>query len=301
MQAWHVLTLAFVLSAESWAAACCGSNSLFPSLISGQERTQLTLTGTTGQSVADADPQGAVTPRTSSDEEWRHTLRLDAATLLSDRWQLGVGIPVTARSRSRNGAGAQAWGLGDLSANVGWEWLPEWTYSAWRPKGFVFGGMNLATAQGPFGASALFQVDALGRGYSTAFVGALFQKTWPNWDTALFIEGHIPVSGAISVGSGVFVQPAAGTSASLAVGWNHGDLRLGASLGAVYEGGRRTFGWVEQQGSAQYAFPLAAQLSYLVSEAWSLSALYSDGTLLGGANQPLSRTVSVLVQTRWQR
>lgn len=289
-------------SNAAWGAACCGSNGLFPSLIAGQERTQVSLTATTGQTVAEADPQGAIQNRAADDIETRHGLRLDAATLLSDRWQLGVNVPLVARYRDRTGVAAQSFGVGDVGASIAWEMLPEWTYSRWRPKGLVFGGVSLATGQGPFASEALYKIDATGRGYSTAFVGFLIHKGWRVLDMALLSEAHLPLGGPIDLTDGeVQLHPGWGATASLALGVNWGNFRLGTAVTWNREAGRRTTGLIESSGAATFAWPVTLQASYLLSEAWSLSALYSDGTLLGGVGQPLNRTLALVLQTRWQR
>jgi hypothetical protein len=52
----------------------------------------------------------------------------------------------------------------------------------------------------------------------------------------------------------------------------------------------------------QLAWDAGLEASYLVADDWSISASYTDQTLLGPAvNTALSRTFSLAIQHRWQR
>lgn len=285
-----------------WAAACCGSNNLFPALISGDERMQLTATTLLSSVVAETSDVGVYLPRTAADFESRQTLRLDFATLISDRWQLGASVPVARRARSRNGSSAEAVGLGDLGLMVGYEAVPLWGYSPWKPKVLVFGGLTLPTGRAPFESASLYQVDALGRGYWTFTLGALAQKIWGRWDLVLLGEAHQPLARDRETSAGALrLSPGLGASTSLGAGWSYDDFRIGVMLSAVFEGPVRTSGLIDAVSSSQFSAPVTAQISYLAGDTLSIGALYSDATLLPSRGLPLARSVSLLVQTRWDR
>ncbi len=284
------------------AAACCGSGNLFPALISGDERMQLTATTLLASVVGEASDVGAFVPRGAGDSETRQTLRLDFATLISDRWQLGVSVPVARRARSRNGSSAEALGLGDAGLMVGYEAVPLWSYSRWKPKVVAFASVTLPTGRAPFHSASLYQVDALGRGYWTLTLGALAQKTWGSWDAVLLGEAHQPIARDWETSAGTLhLAPALGASVSFGGGWSYEDFRFGLMLSAVFEGPVRTTGLITAASSSQFSAPITAQLSYLAAETLSVGALYSDATLLPSRGVPLSRSVSLLVQTRWDR
>lgn len=293
---------AFFISTRLWAAACCGGNNLFPSLISGDEKAQITATTAYSSVVGDALVSGAFVGRSSDDGESRATLRLDFAALLSDRWQMGLSVPVVRRIRTRPNAQAEAVGLGDLGIMLAYEAFPQWSYSAWKPKGLLFLSLGLPTGRSALDSQMLFQIDAMGRGYWVPGIGALFQKAWDRWDAIFTGQVTLPLPRALSTPAGNFgLTPSLGGSASLGMGWSWDDLRLGALLTAQYEGPVRTTGLVEETGSSQLSFPLTLQASYLISPAWSLTALYSDSSLVNARNVPIARALSLMLQTRWDR
>lgn len=283
-------------------AACCGGGNLFPSLIAGDASGQVTATTSYSHTFADAPVTGAAVTRAADDFETRSTLKVDAAVLLSDLWQVGVSVPIVRRLRDRHGSQADALGLGDISALAGYEFLPQWSYSAWRPKGTLFAGVVAPTGRSPQDAQSLFQIDSMGRGYWMVTAGALFQKTWGRWDALFLAEAHQPFARDVVAQAGVFhLNPAFGASGALGVGWSAGDLRLGAMLSAVFEGPVRTTGLIDEVGNPQVSYPLSAQLAYMLNDDLSLAGTFSDNSLLGATNTPLSRSLGVMLQARWDR
>jgi hypothetical protein len=294
--------LLFFFSAPAWGAACCGGNSLFPSLISGDERAQVSATTSYSNTVGDAGVGGESAARPTGDFESRSTLKLDVASLVSDRWQLGLSVPVVRRYRGRNGTRVDSIGLGDVNVSVAFEALPQWSYSAWRPKGLVFAGVTAPTGRSPQQSEALYQIDSTGRGYWSVNVGALLQKTWGEWDAILLGEVHQAFDRTVTTDAGDFyLRPAPGFSTAVGIGRSFGDWRFGGLFGASFEGAVTTAGLVDEVGNPQVAFPVTLQASYLFAAGWSLGAFYSDNRLFGARNVALFRTVSVLLQTRWDR
>jgi hypothetical protein len=296
------LLLSFLIAPLSWGAACCGGGNLFPTVISGDQRMQVTATTSYATVVGDASVTGAAVSRSTDDRETRGTLRLDAATLISDRWQLGVSLPLVRRFRARNGTQIEGMGLGDASLMVGWEMLPQWTYSAWRPKGILFATVTAPTGRSAVDSTALYQIDAMGRGYWNFSLGSLLQKTWGAWDVLLMGELHQPLTRTLVTDAGDFrLVPAWGASAALGAGWSWGNFRVGAMLSSVFDGPVSTLGLVDEVGNSQTSFPFTVQMAYLIGENVSVGGFYSDNAMLPASNVPLSRSVSLLLQARWDR
>lgn len=276
-----------------------------PSLISGDDRAQVTATFSTATVVAEAPVGGGVSYRSTSDKEQAQSLRLDAATLLSDRLQAGVTLPLMLRSRIRGTNQAEAAGLGDMAFSLGYEFLPEWSYSAWRPKGLVFLSATLPTGGSIYDSTKLYRVDSRGRGFFAFSLGTLLTKSWGDWDGSLLVEGHRALPRTITNDLGTLgLKPGWGMSAMASVGvspWG-GDFRLGLSLAASAEDPTATDGIVVGRGEATSLWTTAAQLSYMASSELSLSLIYSDQTLIrGSANSALNRGFAFLIQKRWER
>ncbi|MCB0406165.1 MAG: hypothetical protein KDD51_15395 [Bdellovibrionales bacterium] len=284
-------------------AACCGGASNIPTLLTGDDRLQLTASVSSGEVVAEATTQGNVLYRAYTDEEFRQSVQLDGAVLLSDRFQLGWSLPLLRRSRSRNGVSEAAAGLGDVSASLAYELLPQWEYSPWQPKVFVFASLTLPTGGSTYDSATLYRVDSRGRGFVTPSIGIAALQIWGDFDALISLEGHHSLARDYANAAGTFhLQPGWGASGSIGAGWNPGNLRVGLSVSPQWEEGVLTTGAVNGLASSQQTWTASAQLSYLFESTLSASLIYSDQTWLGGAqNSALNRSLFVRIQKRWER
>jgi hypothetical protein len=296
---------ALTLSRFVFAAACCGGGAAIPGLITSDDRIQTTVSIANSFVRADATVGGQLQTRSSNDIENAQNLRADFSKLLSDRWQWGVTVPLSRRSRSRDSFSTQSTGLGDVSLSLAYEWLPEWSYSAWKPKSLVFASAILPTGTSVYESRLPFAIDSRGRGYFGISVGTLFMKTWGSWDSVIVAETHRFFPRTISTELGALnLMPGWGARCVASAGWSPGrsNWRLGASATWDWEEGVGTSGLVDGLGSSVTLFTTSIQVSWMVSEEFSLNALFSDQTLFAlSSNSPLTQSVSIMAQKRWGR
>ena len=132
-----VFLVLLIFSLKAFGAACCGGGSGFPSLILGDDRAQLGIANSYGKIIGDVNSKGLAVFRASADDESLVATSIDGAVLISDRGQAALSIPLAYRARSTtaagsgSGFGASSFGLGDISATLGYEILPEWSFSKW--------------------------------------------------------------------------------------------------------------------------------------------------------------------------
>jgi hypothetical protein len=300
-----LILLGLLASRFVYSAPCCGGGANVPGIIGGDDLAQLSLTASNAFTVADALPGKEVRTRSGQDRELLQTLRVDAATLLSDRWQAAVSIPVIRRSRDRKGTFGESTGLGDVSFSVAYEFLPQWSYSRWQPKGIVFADVILPTGKSLYESSAIYRLDSRGRGFWGAGAGVFLVKTWGSWDVFLLTELHRSFGKTVSLDVGSLdLSPGWGGSGTVAIGFSPGSgkWRIGALLAYAREDGVQTTGVVKGSGSAVETLSPGAQLSYLWAPTLSLNVTYTDQTLFAANdNAAVNRTVALLLQKRWER
>jgi hypothetical protein len=286
-------------------APCCGSTANIPNLLTGDDQSQLTSTMTYSRVTAEVSPQGVFKERASFDREITQSLRLDGATLLSDRLQLGFTVPTIRRSRERKENQVEAMGLGDLSFQLAYELIPEWNYSDWRPKGFLFAGGVFPTGGSTYDSQLLYGIDSRGRGFYAASLGSLWLKTISNFDASLLLEAHRYFSKTRQTTLGDLVlNPGWGFTQSMSLGFSPGGaaFRLGVLLSHSTEDAVETSGVFEGKGEPITLWTMGLQLGYLASTDLSFSVNVSDQSLFGdSANTPLSQTVGFIMQKRWER
>jgi len=280
-------------------AACCGGGGAVPSIISGDDQAQIsTSISTTEVIVNNVDSNGIW--RKWDQHQKVQTFKIEAAHIFEDRWQIGFSLPVMQRTLNDKTYS----GLSDTSVSLGYEVLPEWNYSAWRPKGISFFQVTVPTGQSKY-ESEIGGLDSRGNGFWSAGLGSLFTKTFVNWDAFSSIEIH--TSRAEEIQTTSFqgkVTPGLGGSFGLGLGYNFSDYRLGSSLTWTYEDPVKTeskLGSVQNGTVERYATAVAS-LGYLANDEWSGTLSISDQTLFGSpVNTSLGRGVAVQIQRRWGR
>jgi hypothetical protein len=259
-----------------------------------------------GQVIGDAPSEGIPIFRADGDSEQIQTLKIEGAYLVADRLQLGAGIPLVRRMRSLEaGDEHSASGLGDVSLNSTYEFMPQWIYSAWKPRGFGFIQVTTPSSPSIYDARQPYLLDARGRGFWSVAVGTAFVKSVGNWDFVASFEGHRSFSRTLTATDGgeLTLIPGWGGSVSLGGGISPfgGDFRFGLAISPIYEGAITSRGSVDSRSEYQLLWNTSFQASYLISADWSSSLVYSDQTLLGPAhNVSLNRALALSLQRRWE-
>lgn len=296
------------------AAPCCSGSSAMPALITGDDAAQLSAALSYGTVIGDAR-DGDLTPifRSSLHSENTTALRLDGAKLLSDRIQAGIGFSILSRSFSEGRNPVYATRAGDLDLNLGYEFLPEWNYSAWKPRGHLFLLTTLPTGRSIYEAREPGLVDATGKGFVRLSLGSVLIKRWNAWDASLVAEIHHSFTRTFEAGisNPQNQRISAGWGTSFAIGGGYspgaGDLRLGVRVQPSFAEPKKitTPSSTFRSGRMQ-TIDTSFEASYLLSDrgggSWTTFASYIDQTLLGpAAHSTLSRTFALGLQHRWDR
>lgn len=283
-------------SSAAHASACCGGAFSIPTLITGDDRAQTTFGFSDSQLDTVVDSDGVWSKVQARDHV--RTLKLEGAFLIADRWQAGFSLPL--EQREKNGAmGGESSGLGDVVGLLGYEFLPEWDYSPWRPKGTGFLALTAPTGKSPYESEDDAGLSARGRGFWTVGAGSVFTKVLRAWDVNGSFETHHSFERSKN---SVTQTPGNGSIVGAGAGWNSQFLRVGGSLSWNREEGVRNQSVVVSESAAQQFATATLSLSYLFPDLWAGSLNYSDQTLFGQPmNTSLSKSISVLLQKRWNR
>lgn len=295
---WFLITFSGLFAQNAHAAACCGGGYGMPSLITGDERAQLTSVVSYSEVKADVYTNGLWRKRDES--ESTNTVKLEGAHIFLDRWQAGFSVPAIQRQR----VDQESTGLGDISGSLGYEYLPDWTYSEWRPKGVGYLQLTAPTGKSIYESDNIYALDSRGRGFWSLGVGTILNKTWRRWDGYFNTEVHYAMEKQVRneqvTGT---LKPGFGNTTTAGLGYNLRKWRVGGSVAWTYEDPIDIQSDSQKsQGSAQRFTTGSLIVSYLANADWSATASYSDQTLFGSpVNTSLSKTVAVQLQRRWAR
>lgn len=283
------------ISLKVLAAACCGGSSAMPSLITGDDKVQVTSSISQNSMIATVDTNGKWKHLTQNDET--NLFRLDAAFLLSDRWQLGAGLPLTSRHLGNE---SSAWNFGDASMSLGYEVLPDWDYSPWRPHGLGFLQITAPTGSSVYDGNPDNGLNISGKGFWNFAVGTYFSKSFGNYDFSITPEAHRSLPRRDQGGN--TIRPAWGESLSFAAGWNKKNFRFGVGLTALHEEPIKTEGPIPSDGFEQKLWTGLVSASYLWTPELSSTLSYTNQSLFGQpVNASLGQSLSLSLQQRWPR
>jgi hypothetical protein len=297
-----ILLFSFLLatldSAIVRGAACCGGGFATPSIIAGDDKAQFTTSLSMTEIVVDnVDTQGIW--RKWSEHQNVQTLKLEGAHIFNDLWQLGFSIPLIQRTRQSEIHS----GLGDMAVSLGYEYLPDWNYNPYRPKGIGFIQIIFPTGKSK-ADSEVGGLDSRGNGFWALGAGTLLTKSLGRWDAFSSFDIHKSFDKKIrnSMFSGT-LKPGMGGNWGLGLGYNLKDLRLGSSLTWTYEDPIKTTSELSNESGNRERFTTAVlSLSYKTSSEWSGTFSYSDQTLFGDPeNTSLGRGFLLQWQRRWSR
>jgi hypothetical protein len=279
----------------------------------GDSQSQLTQTFSYNQTIIDrVDSEGIWYPSKTSSV--LATYRIDYAYAF-EQSQVGISIPIVQKQR----ATYYNSGIADTQLSLGYEFLPDWDYSWWRPKGVGF--MQLILPTGKYNdSSEMGGADNLGQGFWGFALGTVFTKSISKWDLSTNVDVHhfLPRSTSTPYYSGE-IQPGYGGHLGAGVGWNKKDFRIGSSVEWTKEQAmqlKANPSEFSSDGAEENYATLFVSASYTPSNkssnkltednnpfsnlSYSLSV--ADQTLLGNpSNTSLGRTLSFSLQKRWLR
>jgi hypothetical protein len=289
----------FFPAASSWAASCCGSSQAFPTLLMGDEKVQTQISLSRSKITDEALGNGKWMRR--ADQNQTETFKIESAFLVTDRWQMGIGIPF---AQKKDQTGSDSWKIADANLVLADETWPETTYSWWRPKGVSFIQITAPSGESLYDDSSNLFLDTRGRGLWSLGTGVAFVKRTPRWDFFANLELHrsFERSSQDSRGETYRVVPGWGLSSNLGLGLSQGPLRYGSSVGFLYEDPLEIRGANSSSGTLQRNMSLAASLSYMLSDEEGISFSWSNQALLGApVNSSLAEAWALSYSHRWMR
>lgn len=240
----HSLLLFLLLARSAFPAACCGSSSQLPSLITTDDRWQAS-----GQLGYDATRENSI-------------FKMDGTWLFAENLQASIGVPTFLQSSE--------YLLGDVVASLAYEILPEYTYSPWRPRIFLVAQTLIPTGHSNLGT--------LVKGVFQPGVGLVILKAWKAIDVFIQGEIHKPFDKQFTIlGGGYTVSQGIGSSATAGIGFspNGGNLRFGINATLSQDADTVKSGAISLTSVAPFQTNFSPQISYLWSSQLSTSLNYS--------------------------
>lgn len=283
-----------------WSAACCGGGLSVPTIITSDDKAQFSTSFTSMDVVIDNVDARSIW-RKWDQHQRTQTFKMEGAHIISDRWQVGASVPAIKREFDNQSFS----GLGDIATSLSYEYLPDWNYNPYRPRGIGFVQLVLPTGKSR-ADSEVGGLDSRGNGFWAYGAGTLLSKVWNRWDVFVSLEMHRSLAKKInnSLVNGTVI-PGNGANVGAGAGYNWSDYRVGLGMLETTENEIHITskdGLNDSvQGNERWS-TFSASFSYLQSEQWSWTVVYTDQTLLGNPiNTSLGMSVGIQFQHRWFR
>ena len=285
-----------------FAASCCGGGASLPQLITGDYRAQLALVGANSAVTHYANEDSLISERDVTNQEVSESLTLSATYLLSPYWQMGLRLPYKVNTHKTLAANENSSGIGDFHLQTAYEFLPEYSFSLWRPKGYVFIDETLPSSSSSYDAEKPLHTDSFGSGFYTTSVGVSFVKAIFNYDFLFMTEYHKAFNREFNKpGERLSVEPGDGHTMLFGAGYSPkgGDLRLGGSLLYSKQNASKVTSSLSPLTSSgsqpRHYWETGLSVSYLFKN-YSLTASYLDQSFLANAsNSLLTKSLSISV------
>jgi len=284
--------LLLILSFKGFAASCCGGGVIMPLLITGDYRAQFNFTASNSAVSYSASEEGLFKERDGTNQEVINTFTFRGAYQVSEYFQLGLALPIQNNNRKTLNREESSTGLGDIRLQLAYEFLPELSFSFWKPRGFIFLNQIFPTSRSTYDSISPLRTDSHGGGFFKTSIGIGLVKNIKSMDFQLMGEIHQGVERSFEK---ITVDPSGGHSFLLGFGYSpgQGNLRLGSALLYSYEGAPEINGQINTLAQSKYFWELGLNANYLIGS-YSIMAYYSDQTFLGKAkNTTLSKTLGI--------
>lgn len=276
----------FVFCAKAvYASACCSGGANLPSIILNDDRWSLRNVISNSFVVGDVRRDGKSVWRSSSTNEQLTSLTSSFVYRIGDRWQTGLRIPF----RQRRISSETSWGISDVSSTLVFEPWPLYTYSSWRPRFFMIGGMSFPTGTSTYETSDP-RLNSYGSGFYSPSLSLIFSRNFIRWDYVIYGEARYQFSRKFD---GQEVDPGWIFGGKIGGGYSFLKFRVGASAGPSYEQ-EKIFSETQSRQGEKLVWDTQLDFSYLITDRWSSSLSYNDQSLLGPArNVSLERSLAL--------
>lgn len=293
-----LLTVAFFLASTAHGASCCGGGAGLPTLITGDYRGQIGLFASSTIIKSDSNAEGKVAKRGKNNHEMSEVFSLSAAYLVSPLWQVGITIPYKMNTRQAHSYSESSQGLGDQKIQVAYEFLPEYFFSPWKPKGYIYIEETFPTSKSSYDADKRLRSDSFGNGFFLTSLGISLVKKIGDIDLLFMSEIHHGLKRSFFQNDEfINVRPGAGGSILMGGGFSFQDgaFRSGANILYSREGGRKLYGSTTILSEPSYVWEASLVLTYQIKN-FSLSLTYKDQSSLAKAsNTVLSQSIGFSV------
>lgn len=289
----------------AFAAPCCTSNAVVPSLITTESVAQISTRVSNSHVVGHTLESGQAVFHNRRNVDSSAVLELAGAASLGEnlfkpkfhqypKWQAHFTLPFSYRVRRLENNDRSHGGLSDISFGLAYEALEEQGLDSMLPRLWVYLDTTMPTGKSADEAQRggdFLMGSSHGRGFwsMTAGVFALkdFRVVKESFDASLLLLHREDMARK------GFIRKAL-TSVNAALGWNSSWARLSAGIGPSFENRALLQSGRDETANALLRWDVFFLMAAQLSEDWNMNLSYLDQTLVGPThNAELNRSLTL--------
>lgn len=191
--AYYFIILLSLISFKSWGAGCCSSSSSLPNLITGEVSEQFKLSYANSSEIYNVDSQYNRREVDQGTYKLAEKASFSLSSLVSDYFQAGVSINFIQQTYKSSENKETESSLGDSTILLGHEFMPEYYYSRFKPRGFVFVQHSFLAGKSEYNNASRSGTDIISKGYEVTSLGISLIKNYQKWNYAFTYQygyGH---------------------------------------------------------------------------------------------------------------
>jgi hypothetical protein len=262
-------------------------------IITSDNQKEISLGYSHRTDIGQTNSDGKSTFNNSQIIDEKNSLNIGTSFLIKDQWQFGIKTSLVEKTVQKSGIKETNKGFSDIDIQGSFEYLPEFNYHPYKPRGFVYFKTTVPTSQSIYDSESKILSDVRGSGLYSVSMGNflikkfdlitlkfgtefsyVFGKNFNSYKLKDFQKFTVPLGIAYAI--------------------SNSDFSIGLTDTFSYTFPKTTIGNISSKSSKEYFWDINTFLNYSKNRdsIWSLS--YSDSTLVGKSiNSPLYRTVGL--------
>lgn len=289
------LTLSFILLLKGnvYAASCCGGGSSSSLILVGDNIQEYSLSFSYRNDLGQTDNVGWSLFHNDSVIDRQNALNFQLQRQITDRYQLAAKSGVVEKNIKKQNRHEKTTGLSDIEMQLTYEILPEYTYSPWKPRGFLYTKISKPMSRSLYDSSSSIYSDVRGSGLYTAGLGTFFIKNISSFTLKTTIEwqhffgkdfGNSSLSDYDK-----FMLPLGVSYALTSL-----PVAVGAGASWSYQTSKKLQGARASTSDQEYFWDINGFVNWVITREHAVGLSYSDSTLVGkNVNSPLYRSLSL--------
>ena len=289
------LALLFLYQGPSFGAACCGGSSTAPLIMAKEMKSTVIFSLTKDSLTNSASNDGVTSSRSKELNSITDQLNVGAIYSLSPYLQLAGSFTYLSQYALTKATQESSSGLKDATIQLNYEFLPEYFYSTWKPRGFIFSSFTTPIGKSIYDSKKPFQTDAISNGQYSLNSGLYFIKNWSQWDANFLVSlSHVFSKDFQANGQAIQVRDYQKFISNIEIGFTpeNSNLRVGTLFNFSYQGEKK----ISNSPALNESYHLGLGINgiYQFSK-FNIGINYLDQSFFNFAkNKELSQTIGVL-------